>query len=333
MCNYYRKFIKNYAQIAKPLYLLITGKNAKKKTNEVEWTNKCEEAFCKLKEICNDTPILAYTDYTKIFKVHTDALEQGLGTVLFQDQDDGTTRVIAYASRNMPKSEKRYHSSELEFLALKWSICERFHEYLYGGKFEVYMDNNPLTYVLTSAKLDATGQRWVASLANYDFSIHFQSGKQNIEADALSRVKWKHDDAVVIKAILARGFNADTTIPHPFDSKTVKIGNVDLTWVPKLNTNDWVKEQEADVDIGPVVGIVKSNQHVQYTCKEGDSSRMPVLLVYKQDLFIRNNLLYRRVKLKNHDSVINQFVLPKTFCREPHWHFMMITDIWVWRKP
>ena len=84
-----------------------------------------------------------------------------------------TTRVIAHASRNLSKSEKRYHSSKLEFLALKWCICEQFHEYLYGGMFKVYTDNNPLTYVLTSAKLDATGQRWVASLAKYDFTIHY----------------------------------------------------------------------------------------------------------------------------------------------------------------
>ena len=137
---------------------------------------------------------------------------------------------------------------------------------------------------------------------------------------------------MVTKAILTRGFNANTTIPHPFDSKTVKIGNVDLTGVPKLNRNDWVKEQGADVDIDLVVELVKSNWHLQYTCKEEDSSIMHELLKYKQDLFIRNNLLYRRVKLKNHNSVINQFVLPKTFCRRPNWHFMMITDIWARRK-
>ena len=179
-CNHYHKFIKGYAQIAKPLYQLITGENAKKKTNEIEWSDKCEDAFCKLNEICSDTPILAHANYTKGFKVHTDASEQGLGAVLYQDQDDGTTWVVAYASRNLSKSEKRYHSSKLEFLALKWSICEHFHEYLYGWKFEVHT-NNLLTYILTSTKLDAT------SLANYDFTIHYQSGKQNIEAHALSR--------------------------------------------------------------------------------------------------------------------------------------------------
>ena len=103
-------------------------------------------------------PILAYADYQRPFKVHTDASESGLGAVLYQDQENGTTRVVAYASRSLFKSERRYHSSKLEFLALKWSICERFHEYLYGGEFEVHMDNIPLTYMLTTAKLDATGQ-------------------------------------------------------------------------------------------------------------------------------------------------------------------------------
>ena len=87
--------------MAKPLYQLLTGENAKKKTNEVEWTEQCEQAFSKLKDICSDTPIVAYVDYSKCFKVHTDASEQGLGVVLYQDQDDGTTRVIVCASRNL----------------------------------------------------------------------------------------------------------------------------------------------------------------------------------------------------------------------------------------
>ena len=85
-------------------------------------------------------------------------MPQGLGAVLYQDQDGGITNIIAYASQNLSKSDKRYHSSKLEFSALKWITCKCFHKYLYGGKFKVYMDNNPLTYILTTAKLDATGQ-------------------------------------------------------------------------------------------------------------------------------------------------------------------------------
>ena len=70
-------------------------------------------------------------------------------------------------------------------------MCEKFHEYLYVSKpFEIYTDNNPLTYVLTSAKLDAYGQRWVAKLANYNFTIRYRCGQSNAEADTLSRISW-----------------------------------------------------------------------------------------------------------------------------------------------
>ena len=143
-----------------------------------------------LKRLCTEAPILAYADCTKPFKVHTSASKDGLGAILYQTQDDGTDRVIAYASHSLKKSEQIYLSSKLEFLALKWAITDQFHEYLYGGTFEVHSDNNPLTYVLTTAKLDATGQRWVASLANYNFTITYHSGKHNVDTDTLSRIPW-----------------------------------------------------------------------------------------------------------------------------------------------
>ena len=73
---------------------------------------------------------------------------------------------------------------------MKWAITDKFHDYLYGNNFTVKTDNNPLTYVLTSAKLDATGHRWVAELANYTFNIEYRSGKANQDADALSRIPW-----------------------------------------------------------------------------------------------------------------------------------------------
>ena len=90
---------------------------------------------------------------------------------------------------------EEYH--KLEFLALKWAVCKQFHDYLYGHKFEVKTDNNPLTYILSTAKLDAAGHRWLADLATYDFSITYQSGKKNRHADGLSRMphtKQVHED-------------------------------------------------------------------------------------------------------------------------------------------
>ena len=143
--NYYHKFIPKYAQITQPINQLVSGENANKRKTLVEWNNECQQAFKKLKQLCSQTSILAYANYTKPFKLHTDASEKGLGAVLYQKQDDGTYRVIAYTSQTLSKSERNYDAHKLEFLVLKWSVTERFHEYLYGGHFEVYMDNNPLT--------------------------------------------------------------------------------------------------------------------------------------------------------------------------------------------
>ena len=87
----------------------------------------------------------------------------GLGAVLYQTWEDGTKAVIAYASSSLNKAESHYPAHKLEFLALKWAVVEKFHEYLYGSTFHVYTDNNPLTHVLTTAKLDAASHHWVAS--------------------------------------------------------------------------------------------------------------------------------------------------------------------------
>ena len=166
--NQYRKFIPKYAHLAAPLNQLVSGDNSKKKKKEVQWTPECQEAFEALKEHCCTTPVLAYANYKKPFRLHTDASDLGLGAVLYQQDKTGKNRVIAYASRMLSQSEKNYPAHKLEFLALKWAVINRSHEYLYGGEFSVYTDNNPLTYVLTRAKLDATGQRWIAALANYN---------------------------------------------------------------------------------------------------------------------------------------------------------------------
>jgi len=98
--------------------------------------------------------ILGYPDFNKSFVLLTDASREGLGAVLYQKQD-GKMQVIGYGSRTLSKAEKNYllHSGKLEFLAVKWAICEHFRHYLYHAPdFIVYTDNNPLTYVLTNAK-------------------------------------------------------------------------------------------------------------------------------------------------------------------------------------
>ena len=188
--GYYRRFIRDFAKIAKPLNELLsgTGRSRGRRSPPIQWTDQCEVAFQQLKQALLQAPILAYADYTLPFIVYTDASNCGLGAVLAQEQD-GLERVIAYASRSLHPPERNdanYSSFKLEFLAMKWAIAEKFKDYLWGAKVTVVTDNNPLVHLQT-AKLGAVEQRWVAQLANFDYTIQYRPGKDNTNADVLSR--------------------------------------------------------------------------------------------------------------------------------------------------
>ena len=107
----------------------------------------------------------------------------------------------------MSKAESHYPVHKLEFLALKWAVVEKLHEYLYGSTFNVYTDNNPLTYILTTARLDTASHQRVATIANYNFWLHYQAGKANIDANPLSRVSWQgcipDDSGKILKSATA----------------------------------------------------------------------------------------------------------------------------------
>ena len=111
-----------------------------------------------------------------------------MGAVLSQKQEDGWFHPVAYGSWALTTHEKNYHSTKLEFLALKWAIMEHFKEYLLYQPFLVKTDNNPLTYIMTTPNLDATGHQWVSALAKYDFWLEYEKGQDNAVADALSQV-------------------------------------------------------------------------------------------------------------------------------------------------
>ncbi len=130
--------------------------------------------------------MLAFADPTKPYILHVDASQNGLGAVLNQENPEGL-RPVAFASRKLKASEQRYPVHQLEFLALKWAVVDKFHDYLYGARFTVRTDNNPLTYILTTAKLNAAGHRWLAALSTYNFNVQYKPGKTHIDADALSR--------------------------------------------------------------------------------------------------------------------------------------------------
>ena len=177
----------------------------------------------------------------------------------------------------MSKSERNYDAHKLEFLALKWLVTERFHEYLYGGHFEVSTDNNLLTYILTTARLDATRQRWVASLANYNFKIFYRSGKLNVEADALSRIprensQVNHLEPLIVNTMLQLKLETEIGIPEEYLQLNVIQKGMMVNSTPKLTHSEWVKEQHEDSDIGLLVQLHKSEKLEKYVAREMDSS-------------------------------------------------------------
>ena len=186
--GFYRQFIKGYARIAQPLNDLISEENSKLKLETVKLTVAALWAFHQLKMRCITAPVLAFADFEKPFRLEMDASKDGLRAVLSQKQPDGKFHPVAYASRSLKGSEAKYHSSKLEYLALKWAVVNQFCEYLQYRPFQVKTDNNPLTYVISSPNIDVTGHHWVAALANFNMSLEYQKGTDNKVADCLSRV-------------------------------------------------------------------------------------------------------------------------------------------------
>ena len=201
LVGHYRCFIKGFAQIAQPLNEHLAGEGANKKLERVSLSKEALKAFEALKQACMQSPVLGFADYTKDFLLETDASKEGLGAVLSQKQEDGWFHPVAYGSRALTTHEKSCHSTKLEFLALKWAITEHFKEYLLYQPFLVRTDNNPLTYIMSTPNLNATGHHWVSALAKYNFWLEYQKGQDNAVADALSWVT-THLEPEAVQAIL-----------------------------------------------------------------------------------------------------------------------------------
>ncbi|KAK7907779.1 hypothetical protein WMY93_016391 [Mugilogobius chulae] len=341
--SYYRSYIPNFSKIAKPLYQLLTlpadqpsPPATKTKTKKVSakhkgrpppgtlitWTDSHQETLNKLTDCLTEPPILGYPDFTQPFVLHCDASQEGLGAVLYQHQA-GKLRVIAYGSRTLTPPEKNYHmhSGKLEFLALKWAICERFRDYLfYAPHFVVYTDNNPLTYILTTAKLNATGHRWVGELADFNFTIRYRPGKRNADADGLSRLPLDINEYMsqctaevkqgVIKAATdSVCFQKSNAGPESYVISEIAIDLVQDRAPPpdkSLSPSEIKASQEKDSVIGPVLHYKNSEYLPKGQAFKKEPPDVKILLRQWNKLYVNGDgVLYRRVNGRD------QLILPK----------------------
>ena len=295
LLGYYRRYIPNFARTAKPLFDLTKRprelerqKHAKSAKNQVssktaiKWNSIHQKSLETLIDHLTQPPILAYPEYSQPFVLHTDASIEGLGAVLYQRQNS-VMRVIGYASRSLTPAEQRYHlhSGKLEFLALKWSVCEQFRDYLYYSQgFTVYTDNNPLTYILTSARLNATGHRWVAELSDFHFDIKYRPGKSNGDADALSRMPLDFEsymkectmetskETIESHVEMIKGrhrgdvtwISSVTMIMDLINNDVVAVES-SLSSTKHISNTEMRSAQRSDPDIGRVIAYLQSGKH------------------------------------------------------------------------
>ena len=235
----------------------------------------------------------------------------------------------------MNETEQRYHSNKQEFLALKWAVTEQFHEYLspYGKNrkgFVVHTDNNPLTYIFSSANLDAAGQRWVAHLTSYNFSLEYQKGKDNTVADFLSQmnehlpegevqeylnqIPYPGVKAVLDNAIMSIEECAEQGVrltPDSQEGSPEETVEARLARLATTNVTDWKQEQKEDPVLYQVAKHLRVPHETFKAALHKVLDKKATTTYGKEQLLIKNGLLYRKARQGQADEIVFQFVVPQ----------------------
>ncbi|GFU78523.1 retrovirus-related Pol polyprotein from transposon 412 [Trichonephila clavipes] len=293
LCTYYRKFVKGFSNIARPLHKLTESKQ------KFQWAKECEDSFLQLKEALTSSPILIYPQPDKPFILDTDASNESVGAVLSQEID-GQERVVAYWSKCLSKPERNYCVTRKELLAIVKAI-EHFHHYLYGQKFLLRTDHASLTWLMNFRNTEGQVARWIQRLNEYYFDIRHRKGSSHGNADALSRrpcpencrhcsrVETKYDHAI-------RQITTSTaTPPDPWSDEKVR------------------EDQMADPDIKPLIEFMESSSNKPSW--QDISAYSPTTKQYWalwNSLHLRNGVLYRKFESEDGKTFRWQLVLPRS---------------------
>ena len=226
-----------------------------------------------------------------------------MGAVLSQVQD-GRTRIIAYASRSLRKAKRNaqhYSSKKLELLALKWAVCDKFRDYLQGGQFTIYTDNNPLTYLMKSTKLPAVEQRWAAALAPFNFEIKYRAAKHNANADALSRLAHAGTTSLHVDSCLEE-LTQTTFLPAALgvnaleaSSREDAVGDEAVGALPSISSVDMRALQQNDDVLRRVSWFRGRGRRPDETERRSEDKATLALLAMNDKLVERDGVLHRRI--------------------------------------
>ena len=192
LTGYYRRFVKNYAKTARPLYQMCKDNVDIKK----EWGPNQDAALETLRMALVSHPVLCHPDWDRPFRVTCDASGEGLGACLTQSDDDGIERVIEWASRQLTPAERKWFPTEWEALACVWA-CEHFRPYLDNGRqFELVTDHRALLWLLHQNAPTGRLARWALRLQPFNYTVIHKKGSMNHTADFPSRFCLDPDSAL-----------------------------------------------------------------------------------------------------------------------------------------
>lgn len=288
LCSYYRRFVKNFADIAKPLHRLTEEKR------QFIWDEDCEAAFLNLKKRLCETPILGFPDTENQFIVDTDASNTGIGGVLSQKKGDQEV-VIAYFSKSLSKPERNYCVTRRELLAVVKTL-QHFSKYLLGRKFHLRTDHAALKWLLHFKNPEGQVARWIEQLQEFDFETEHRSGKSHGNADALSRRPCPEDCKHCLKQ------ESRETVP-------VRMVRIDLgdEWKETLR-----EAQQADKDVKPIFEWIKaSSPKPEWSVVAGLSATTKSYWAQWESLLIHDGILCRKWENARGDQCHLQMIVPR----------------------
>nr|GFA02852.1 reverse transcriptase domain-containing protein [Tanacetum cinerariifolium] len=191
--GFYRRFIKDFSKVARPITILL------EKDTPFVFSQECVDAFQTLKRMLTETHILIAPDWDMPFELMYDASDYAIGVVLGQRRDKHF-RPIYYASKTMTEAESKYTTTEKEMLAMVYAF-EKFWSYLILNKSIMYTDHSALKYLFSKKDSKARLLRWVLLLQEFTFKVVDTKGAENLATDHLSRLENPHQNVLDLKEI------------------------------------------------------------------------------------------------------------------------------------
>ena len=294
-CSYYRKFVKGFSSLAKPLYMLTENQT------KYVWGDECQKAFEKLKFLLCSSPILSFPREKGEFLLDTDASNIGIGAVLSQKQE-GEERVIAYFSRVLNKAERNYCVTRRELLAIVDSI-KFFRHYLLGQKFLIRTDHVSLRWLLSFRDLEGQLARWMERLQQYEFEIIYRKGTSHNNADGLSRR-------------LCESNNCQYCAKVEKKSVEEKEQTVSRIVFEGENLENWRETQRQDPSISFILRAKETGiRPPRSEIIEEDISTL-IYWSYWNSLILKNGILYKKWEAPNLKSSFLQIVVPRVRVKE-----------------